>query len=60
MKPESYSLWHRFLSLFTGEPVEYVACPTKHAFKEARMKWEEEVVEYYEECNDCGKEFYAE
>lgn len=59
MEPVSYSLWHRIVSKITGEPIEYVACPSKHAFKTARMKWTEEVVEYYEKCDGCGKEFYA-
>lgn len=54
------TLWYRFLSWFTGEPIEYLQCPTKHAFLEARMKWTEEVVEYYQKCVDCEKEFYAE
>lgn len=53
------NLWYRFLSWFTGEPLEYVSCPTKHAWKVPRMKWTEEVVDYYEQCGDCGKEFYA-
>ena len=54
------NLWLLFLEWFTGEPRKYLACPSKHAYKDARMKWVEEVVEYYEQCVDCGKEFYAE
>lgn len=50
--------WTAFVSWFTGEPVEYVRCPTKHAFRDARLKWTEEVAEFYEECTTCGKEFY--
>jgi hypothetical protein len=54
------TLWYRFLSWFTGEPVEYLRCPTKHQYLTPRFKWEGEYAEAYEECGDCGKEFYAE
>jgi hypothetical protein len=53
------NLWYRFLSWFTGEPEKYLRCSTKHAFLVSRMAWTEEVVEYYQQCSDCGKEFYA-
>ena len=59
METDSYSLWQKIVSKFTGEPIEYVACPTKHAFKDYRLNLlaEQDAVDYYMKCMDCGKEF---
>lgn len=53
------TLWQRLVSRLTGQPLEHVACPSKHRNLAGRMQWVEEVVDFYQECEDCGKQFFA-
>lgn len=60
-------MWDKFISWFTGEPIEYVRCnkgnpggrhPMFERLSRTKLIPELSAIDAYEECGLCGKEWH--